>query len=69
MYSKKQFSTLEAMCPEQAALARSEMEYSLMKYWLAEAEEWKQLRPSDPFKDGIASHPSDLARYRDVQVK
>ena len=43
MYSKKQFAALEAMCREQAALARSEMEYSLMKYWLAEAEEWKQL--------------------------
>jgi hypothetical protein len=43
MYSKKQFTALEAMCREQAALARSAMEYSLMKYWLAEAEEWKQL--------------------------
>ena len=42
MYSKKQFTALEAMCREQAALARSEMEYSLMKYWLVEAEEWKQ---------------------------
>ena len=44
MYSKKQFAALEAMCREQAALAGYEMEYSLMKYWLAEAEEWKQLR-------------------------
>jgi hypothetical protein len=43
MYSKKQFTALEAMCREQAVLARNEMEYSLMKYWLAEAEEWKQL--------------------------
>jgi hypothetical protein len=43
MYSKKQFTALEAMCREQAAHARSEMEYSLMKYWLVEAEEWKQL--------------------------
>ena len=43
MYSKNQFAALEAMCREQAALARSEMEYSLMKYWLVEAEEWKQL--------------------------
>ena len=42
MYSKNQFTALEAMCREQAALARSEMEYSLMKYWLVEAEEWKQ---------------------------
>ena len=43
MYSKKQFAAMEAMCREQAALAKSEMEYSLMKYWLVEAEEWKQL--------------------------
>jgi uncharacterized protein YdaU (DUF1376 family) len=35
------------MCREQAALARSEMEYSLMKYWLVEAEEWKQLRTTE----------------------
>jgi hypothetical protein len=34
------------MCRERAALARKEMEYSLMEYWLAEAEEWKQLRES-----------------------
>jgi hypothetical protein len=39
MYSKKQFTALETMCREQAGLAKSEMEYSLMKYWLAEAEE------------------------------
>jgi hypothetical protein len=43
VYSKEQFTTLEAMCRERASLARSEMEYSLMKYWQAEAEEWKQL--------------------------
>jgi hypothetical protein len=43
MYSKKQFTALEAMCQAQAALARNEMNYPLMKYWLAEAEEWKQL--------------------------
>jgi hypothetical protein len=50
MYSKKQFTALEAMCREQAALARNEMEYSQMKYWLAEAEEWKQLRQSDAIR-------------------
>jgi hypothetical protein len=43
MYSKKQFTALEDMCRQQAALARSQMEYSLMKHWLA-AEEWKQLK-------------------------
>jgi hypothetical protein len=36
MYSKKQFAALEAMCRERAALARKEMEYSLMEYWLAD---------------------------------
>jgi len=51
MYSKKQFAALEAMCRERAALARKEMEYSLTEYWLAEAEEWKQLRQSIPSKD------------------
>jgi hypothetical protein len=35
MYSKKQFTALEAMCREQAAVAQSEMEYSLTKYWLS----------------------------------
>jgi hypothetical protein len=50
MYSKKQFTALEAMCRGQDALARNEMEYLLMKYWLAEAEEWKQLRQSAPIQ-------------------
>jgi hypothetical protein len=54
MYSKEQFTALEVMCRQQAALARSQMEYLLMKYWLAEAEEWKQLRQADPFKKRIA---------------
>jgi hypothetical protein len=36
------------MCLERAALAKKEMEY-----WLAEAEEWKQLRESsDPLVEG-----------------
>jgi uncharacterized protein (DUF2267 family) len=62
MYSKKQFAAMERMCPEQAALARNEMEFSLMEYWLAEAEEWKQLKESvDPFVARIANRSSDLA--------
>jgi hypothetical protein len=69
MYSKKQFTALEAMCREQAALARNEMEYSLMKYWLAEAEEWKRLRQSDPFKERIGNRSCELARSRSVQVE
>jgi hypothetical protein len=62
MYSKKQFRALEAMCREQAALARNEKEYSLMEYWLAEAEEWKQFRQSDPFKERISNRSSDPAK-------
>ncbi|WP_156042157.1 hypothetical protein [Bradyrhizobium sp. URHD0069] len=63
MYSKKQFAALEAMCRERAALARKEMEYSLMEYWRAEAAEWKQLRESfEPFLGKIANRSSDLAR-------
>jgi hypothetical protein len=41
MNSKDQFAALEGMCRERAALAKKETEY-----WLAEAEEWKQLRKS-----------------------
>jgi hypothetical protein len=69
MYSKKQFTALEAMCHEQAALARNEMEYSLMKYWLAEAEEWKQLRQPNPFKERIANRSSDLAESNKEKVE
>jgi hypothetical protein len=64
MYSKKQFTALEAMCREQAALARSEMEYSLMKYWQAEAEDWKQVRLSDQFNERIENRSSELAENR-----
>jgi hypothetical protein len=63
MYSKKQFAALELMCRERAALAKKEMEYWLMEYWLAEAEEWKQLRDSlAPFIGRIANRSSDLAK-------
>ena len=49
MDSKDQFAAFEFMCRGRAALAAKEMEY-----WLAEAEEWKQLRESpDPFKQRV----------------
>jgi hypothetical protein len=57
MYSKKQFGALEAMCREQAAVAKSEMEHSLMSYWLAEAEEWKQLRQYSHLKKELRTAP------------
>ena len=63
MYSEKQFAALEAMCRERAALARKEMEYSLMEYWLVEAEEWKQLKETlEPFLGRVENRSSDLAR-------
>jgi hypothetical protein len=60
MYSQKQFAALEATCRELAALARKEMEYSLVEYWLAEAEEWRQLRHA-PFKEITANGSNELA--------
>jgi hypothetical protein len=48
MNSKDQFAAFEFMCRERAALARKEMEY-----WLAEAQEWKELREStEAFANG-----------------
>ena len=62
MYSRTQFAVLELMCRERAALAKKEMEYSLAKYWLAEAEEWKEFRDlPDPFIGRISDRSSDLA--------
>jgi hypothetical protein len=44
MYSKDEFAAFEFMCRGRAALAKKEMEY-----WLAEADEWKQVSESpDP---------------------
>jgi hypothetical protein len=39
MYSKSQFYSLEVMCRERAAAAAKERDF-----WLAEAEEWAQVR-------------------------
>ena len=48
MDSKSQFAALEMMSRAKAAAARKEMEY-----WLAEAEEWKQIRElPEPFIQG-----------------
>ena len=54
MYSKEQFAAFELMCRGRAEVAKKEMEY-----WLAEAEEWKQLSESpDPFIEGRADPAS-----------
>jgi len=48
MNSHEQFAAFEFMCRARASLAEKEMEY-----WLAEAEEWKQLRElPEPFVQG-----------------
>ena len=51
MYSKDEFAAFEFMYRGRAALAKKEMEY-----WLAEADEWKQVSESpDPFIEGRAN--------------
>jgi len=52
MDSKSQFYALEVMCRERAAVARKDLEY-----WLAEAEEWAQLRISGDQPDPHGSDP------------
>ena len=48
MNSQEQFAAFEFMCRARASLAEKEMEY-----WLAEAEQWKQLRGlPEPFVQG-----------------
>jgi len=48
MNSHEQFAAFEFMCRARASLAEKEMEY-----WLAEAEQWKQLRElPEPFAQG-----------------
>jgi hypothetical protein len=67
MYSTKQFAALEIVCREQAALAKKEMEYALAQYWLAEAEEWKELAElADPLLAGIAHRSSALANSKNL---
>jgi hypothetical protein len=53
MDSKTRFGALEMMCHQRAIVAREEMEY-----WLAEAEEWRQLKKSsDRFLEGMPTQP------------
>jgi hypothetical protein len=65
MYSNDQFAALEIMCRDRAALAKQEM-----KYWLAEANEWKQLRESpDPFIERMANRSSEPAKTNNIEVE
>jgi hypothetical protein len=61
MNSESRFYALEVMCRERAAVARREFEY-----WVAEAEEWAQLKLSCS-RHGVPSvssrelsHPTEL---------
>jgi hypothetical protein len=61
MNSESRFYALEVMCRERAAVARKEFEY-----WLAEAEEWAELKLScsrqgaASTSSGELSHPTEL---------
>jgi len=61
MYSTDEFASLENMCRELATLAKKEMDYLLTEYWLAEAEEWKQLKDSAPFIERTAKREAVMA--------
>jgi hypothetical protein len=63
MDSKSQFYALEVMCRERAAVARKDLEY-----WLAEAEEWAQLRISGDQPDPPRSNVSHCTEPNDVTV-
>ena len=53
MNSQEQFAAFEFMCRARAELAKKEM-----NYWLAEAEEWKQLRELPEPKKGSHQTPA-----------
>jgi hypothetical protein len=59
MYSKSQFYDLEVVCRERAAAARKEMEY-----WLAEAEEWSQVRLSCNHQQVSSSGPTQFTKLK-----
>ena len=63
MYSKSQFYSLEVMCRERAAAATKERDY-----WLAEAEEWAEVRldcnyGSEPLTSSPDLMPSATSGY------
>jgi hypothetical protein len=62
MYSEGQFLTLEMMCRERAVIAAQELEY-----WLAEAEEWAQIKLS--CKGGGERLVSSLLSINDVPIE
>jgi hypothetical protein len=60
MYSKSQFYSLEVMCRERAAAATKEKDY-----WLAEAEEWAQVRLACNYgSEPLTSSPEPMPSAR-----
>ena len=54
MNSQEHFAAFEFMCRARAELAKKEM-----NYWLAEAEEWKQLRElPEPLLERVTQTPA-----------
>jgi hypothetical protein len=53
MYSTDEFAALEIMCRERATLAKKAKEFAEAEYWLAEAEEWKQLKNARAWRTPI----------------
>ena len=51
MYSTDEFAAMEIMCRERATLAKKE--FAEAEYWLAEAEEWKQLKNARAWRTPI----------------
>jgi hypothetical protein len=57
MYSNSQFYSLEVMCRERAAAATKETDY-----WLAEADEWAQVRLACNYGSEPLNSSSELMR-------
>jgi hypothetical protein len=58
----RNFSTLEKMCLERARLAEKEM-----KYWLAEAEEWRHLKNASSRLEDVSATQLDC--FRELSIR
>jgi hypothetical protein len=58
----RNFSTLEKMCLERAKLAEKEM-----KYWLAEAEEWRHLKNASSRLEDVSATQLDC--FRELSIR
>jgi hypothetical protein len=62
--SHEQFAAFEYMCRARAALAKKEMEY-----WLAEAEEWKQIRELSFIQGRVPPEPATANPIKKAAVR